>query len=90
MPKESFEPFPPHNTIEEMEVEMILLNLTDDTGKHKEGGSGGGGGGDEPDPNGGGGSGRSGPNPAGSRIVADPGTLSDKMNGKEPEIFTGD
>ena len=30
MPKESFEPFSPHNTIEEMEVEMILLNLTDE------------------------------------------------------------
>ena len=27
--KESSEPFSPHNTIEEMEVEMILLNLTD-------------------------------------------------------------
>ena len=30
MLKESFEPFSPHNTIEEMEVEMILLNLTDE------------------------------------------------------------
>ena len=29
-PKESSEPFSPHNTIEEMEVEMILLNLTDE------------------------------------------------------------
>ena len=29
-PKESFRPFSPHNTIEEMEVEMILLNLTDE------------------------------------------------------------
>ena len=29
MPKESSEPFSPHNTIKEMEVEMILLNLTD-------------------------------------------------------------
>ena len=28
--KESSEPFSPHNTIEEMEVEMILLNLTDE------------------------------------------------------------
>ena len=28
-PKESFGPFSPRNTIEEMEVEMILLNLTD-------------------------------------------------------------
>ena len=27
--KESSEPFSPRNTIEEMEVEMILLNLTD-------------------------------------------------------------
>ena len=30
MPKEFSEPFSPHNTIEEMEVEMILLNLTDE------------------------------------------------------------
>ena len=30
MLKESFEPFSPHTTIEEMEVEMILLNLTDE------------------------------------------------------------
>ena len=30
MLKESSEPFSPHNTIEEMEVEMILLNLTDE------------------------------------------------------------
>ena len=30
VPKESFGPFSPHNTIEEMEVEMILLNLTDE------------------------------------------------------------
>ena len=28
--KESLGPFSPHNTIEEMEVEMILLNLTDE------------------------------------------------------------
>ena len=28
--RESSEPFSPHNTIEEMEVEMILLNLTDE------------------------------------------------------------
>ena len=28
--KASSEPFSPHNTIEEMEVEMILLNLTDE------------------------------------------------------------
>ena len=57
-----------------------------DTGKRKEGGSGGGGGGDGPDPSGGGG----GPDPAGGGIAADPGALSDKMIGKEPEIFTGD
>ena len=30
VPKESSEPFSPCNTIEEMEVEMILLNLTDE------------------------------------------------------------
>ena len=30
VPKEFSEPFSPHNTIEEMEVEMILLNLTDE------------------------------------------------------------
>ena len=30
MLKESFKPFSPHNTIEEMEVEMILLNLTNE------------------------------------------------------------
>ena len=30
MPKESFRPFPPHNMVEEMEVEMILLNLTEE------------------------------------------------------------
>ena len=30
VPKESSEPFSPHNMIEEMEVEMILLNLTDE------------------------------------------------------------
>ena len=29
-PKECSEPFSPHNTIEEMEVEMILLNLTNE------------------------------------------------------------
>ena len=58
-----------------------------DTGKHKEGGSGGGGGGDDPDPIGGGG-GRGGrPNLAGSGHVANPGALSDKMIGKEPENF---
>ena len=61
-----------------------------DTGKRKEGGLRGGGGGDEPNPSSGGGSGGSGPNPAGGRIAANPGTLSDKMIGKEPEIFTGD
>ena len=60
-----------------------------DTGKHKEGGSGGGGGGDDPNPSGGG-SGGSGPDPASSGNTADQGTLSDKMIGKEPEIFTGD
>ena len=30
MPKGYSGPFSPHNTIEEMEVEMILLNLTDE------------------------------------------------------------
>ena len=30
VPKEFSGPFSPHNTIEEMEVEMILLNLTDE------------------------------------------------------------
>ena len=30
VPKESSRPYSPHNTIEEMEVEMILLNLTDE------------------------------------------------------------
>ena len=30
MPKESSRPFSPRNTIEEMEVEMNLLNLTDE------------------------------------------------------------
>ena len=30
MQKEFSEPFSPHNTVEEMEVEMILLNLTDE------------------------------------------------------------
>ena len=30
MPKEFSRPFSPLNTIEEMEVEMILLNLTDE------------------------------------------------------------
>ena len=61
-----------------------------DTGKHKEGGSGGGGGGDEPGPSSGGGDGGGRPNLAGGGIAADPGTLLDKMIGKEPEIFTGD
>ena len=38
-----------------------------------------------------GGGGRGGrPNPAGSSRDTDPGVLSDKMIGKEPEIFTGD
>ena len=60
-----------------------------DAGKHKEGGTGGGGGGDEPGPSGGGGGG-GGPDPAGGRDPADQGTLSDKMIGKEPEIFMGD
>ena len=54
------------------------------------GGLGGGGGGDELNPGGGGGDGGGGPNPAGSGNTADPGTLLDKMIGKEPEIFTGD
>ena len=31
-----------------------------------------------------------GPNPAGGENTANPGALSDKMIGKEPEIFTGD
>ena len=30
MPRESSEPFSVHNTIKEMEVEMILQNLTDE------------------------------------------------------------
>ena len=30
MPKESSKRFSPHNTIKEMEVEMIILNLTDE------------------------------------------------------------
>ena len=59
-----------------------------DTGKSKAGGSGGGGGGDDPGNGGGGGDGGGGANPAGGAI--DPGALSDKMIGKEPEIFTGD
>ena len=58
------------------------------TGKGKAGGLGGGGGGDDPDEGGGGGGG--GPNPAGGANPADPGALSDKMIGKEPDIFTGD
>ena len=49
----------------------------------------GGGGGDDPNPSGGG-SGGGGPDPAGSRNAADQGALSDKMIGKEPEVFTGD
>ena len=61
-----------------------------DTGKRKEGGSGGGGGGDDPGNGGGGGGGGGGPDPAGGANAADPGALSDKMIGKEPEIFTGD
>ena len=61
-----------------------------DTGKRKEGGSGGGGGGDDPRSGGGGGGGGGGPNPAGDAGANDPGALSDKMIGKEPEIFTGD
>ena len=59
-----------------------------DTGKCKEGGSGGGGGGDDPGSGGGGGGGGGGPNPAGGADNPEP--LSDKMIGKEPEIFTGD
>ena len=61
-----------------------------DTGKGKAGGSGGGGGGDDPNDEGGGGSGGGGPNPAGGANPADPGALSDKMIGKEPDIFTGE
>ena len=61
-----------------------------DTGKRKEGWSGGGGGGDDPDDGAGGGGGGGGPNPAGGADPADPGALSDKMIGKEPDIFTGD
>ena len=60
-----------------------------DTGKGKAGGSGGGGGGDDPNLSGGGGGG-GGPDPAGGGPVANPGALSDKMIGKEPEIFTRD
>ena len=59
-----------------------------DTGKGKAGGSGGGGGGDDPGHGGGGGGG--GPDPAGDADPANPGALSDKMIGKEPDIFTGD
>ena len=75
-----------------MEVEMILLNLTEEILENakregrevvevemtptKGGGGGGGGGG--------------GPNPAGGGDPADPGVLSDKMIRKEPDIFTGD
>ena len=51
---------------------------------------GGGGGGDGPDPADGGGGGGGGPNPAGGADAGNPGALSDKMIGKEPEIFTGD
>ena len=61
-----------------------------DTGKRKEGGSGGGGGGDDPGSGGGGGGGGGGPDPAGGANPADPGVLSDKMIGKEPDIFTGE
>ena len=60
-----------------------------DTGKCKEGGSGGGGGGDDPRNGGGGGDGGGGPNPAGGAGPINPGALSDKMIGKEPEVFTG-
>ena len=49
----------------------------------------GGGGGDDPNPSGGG-SGGGGPDPAGSGNAANQGALSDKMIGKEPEVFTGD
>ena len=59
-----------------------------DTGKGKAGGSGGGGGGDDPGHGGGGGGG--GPDPAGDAEPANQGALSDKMIGKEPDIFTGD
>ena len=61
-----------------------------DTGKRKEGGSGGGGGGDDPGSGSGGGGGGGRPNPAGGADANDPGALSDKMIGKEPEVFTGD
>ena len=64
-----------------------------DTGKRKEGGLGGGGGGDDPGSGDGGGGDGGGPNPAGDANVADAasaGALSDKMIGKEPEVFTGD
>ena len=62
------------------------------TGKGKEGGAGGGGGGDDPGlgGRGGGGGGGGGPDPAGGGDAANQGALSDKMIGKEPEIFTGD
>ena len=55
-----------------------------------EGGSGGGGGGDDPGNRGGGGDSGGGPHPAGGANPIDPGALSDKMIGKEPEVFTGD
>ena len=61
-----------------------------DTGKCKEGGLGGGGGGDDPGNRSGGGGSGGGPNPAGNAGAINPGALSDKMIGKEPEIFTGD
>ena len=52
---------------------------------------GGGGGGDGDNPGGGSGSGGGGePNPQGHDNAANPGALSDKMIGKEPEIFEGD
>ena len=84
-PKKSFRPFSPHNTIKEMEVEMILLNLTNAIleNARKEGQ-------EVPNPSCGGGGGGGGPNPAGSRDVTNPEPLSDKMIGKEPEIFTRD
>ena len=55
-------------------------------------GGGGGGDGDNPGGGGGGGGGRGGgePNPQGHGNLANPRPLSDKLIGKEPEIFEGD
>ena len=76
-----------------MEVEMILLNLTDkNTGKCPDRGDGGGGNGDNPGGGSSGGRGRGGgePNPQGHDDPANPRALSDKLIGKGPKIFEGD